>query len=263
MTPGRHSKHAAESVPGAGSLAELATTIAVTRVARVSGLDRTGVEVACAVRPLGHILQVSNGKGLTFGDAARGALLEAAELHASERPPADLLFTSGRELRRLAPDRVWSVDRCGSAGRPVKNELNPDEVQQGWARGKELFSGNLIWAPAQALFCPPSTGPWIGPSMLAWTSNGMGAHPRRAWALDHALREAVERHQLARALPRGWTRAIARRRRLSSRAILQAAPEAHRLRLSLEKRGFSAAVFDLRADISLPTAGAWLLDLEA
>jgi ribosomal protein S12 methylthiotransferase accessory factor len=99
--------------------------------------------------------------------------------------------------------------------------------------------------------------------MLAWTSNGMGAHPRLEWALDHALREAVERHQLAQALPRGWTRAVARRRRLSSRAILHAAPEAHRLRVSLEERGFRAAVFDLRADIALPTAGAWLIDLEA
>jgi ribosomal protein S12 methylthiotransferase accessory factor len=212
---------------------------------------------------LGHILQVSNGKGLTFEEAAQGALLEAAELHASERPPADLLFTSARELRRLAADRVWSLDRCGSAGRPLKKELAPDEVHQGWAHGEDLFSGDRIWAPAQALFCPPGTGPWIGPSMLAWTSNGMGAHSRIEWALDHALREAVERHQLARALPRGWTRASAGRRRLSSRAILDAAPEADRLKASLEKRGFGAAVFDLRADIALPTAGAWLIDREA
>src|SRR5260370_18880501 len=121
MRPGRRS---ALEVPGAGRLGALAAGIAVTRVARISGLDRTGVEVACAVRPLGHILQVSNGKGLTFEEAAQGALLEAAELHASERPPPDLLFTSARELRRLAADRVWSLDRCVSAGRPLKNQLS-------------------------------------------------------------------------------------------------------------------------------------------
>src|SRR5947208_11733958 len=41
----------------------LQRAIGVTRVARVTGLDRSGIEVACAVRPLGHVLQVANGKG--------------------------------------------------------------------------------------------------------------------------------------------------------------------------------------------------------
>ncbi|MFL6930256.1 MAG: hypothetical protein ACJ8FK_10115, partial [Xanthobacteraceae bacterium] len=58
-------------------LERLATAVGVTRVARVTGLDRAGVEVACAVRPGGHVLQVSNGKGDTFEEAARGAVLEA------------------------------------------------------------------------------------------------------------------------------------------------------------------------------------------
>jgi len=44
----------------------LARRLGVTRTARITGLDRLGIEVACAVRPLGHILQVSNGKGGTF-----------------------------------------------------------------------------------------------------------------------------------------------------------------------------------------------------
>jgi ribosomal protein S12 methylthiotransferase accessory factor len=53
-------------------------------VARVTGLDRArGLEVACAVRPGGHVLQVANGKGETWAEAERGALLEAAELWAA------------------------------------------------------------------------------------------------------------------------------------------------------------------------------------
>ena len=51
----------------------LAVAIGVTRVARLTGLDRTGVEVASAIRPGGHILQVSNGKGRDWETAARRA----------------------------------------------------------------------------------------------------------------------------------------------------------------------------------------------
>ena len=76
--------------PGSRALAD---ALGVTRIARLTGLDRTGVEVASAVRPAGHVLQVTNGKGASFAEAAGGALCEAAELWAAERP--GVLPTSG------------------------------------------------------------------------------------------------------------------------------------------------------------------------
>ena len=69
----------------------------MTRVARVTGLDRSGIEVACAVRPLGHVLQVANGKGEGWDEARASALSEAAELWAAERP-RELVHGSAREL---------------------------------------------------------------------------------------------------------------------------------------------------------------------
>ena len=84
-------------------LARLADAIEVTRIARVTGLDRAGVEVACAVRPRGYVLQVSNGKGLALADAKAGALLEAAELWCAEHPlDSRLRFASLRELEAEA-----------------------------------------------------------------------------------------------------------------------------------------------------------------
>src|SRR5271155_3796337 len=65
-----------------------ARAIGVTRVARVTGLDRCGVEVACAIRPAGQVLQVSNGKGTTFRDAKAAALSEALELWSCENVDA-------------------------------------------------------------------------------------------------------------------------------------------------------------------------------
>ncbi|MBI5067174.1 MAG: YcaO-like family protein [Deltaproteobacteria bacterium] len=217
----------------------------VTRVARVTGLDRAGVEVACAVRPRGHVLQVSNGKGLTFAEAARGALLEAAELHASEAVPPG----AGPLLLVAAQD---------------------------------LLGGEPTLVPARAVYCPPpGARPLAGPE-ARWTSNGMGAHPSRAAALLHALLEAAERDQVARALPRFWTRAAVERRLLHRASLARSAPVAARLAARIEARGFEVFLFDLvpgpgsgsgsgprprpasissdRWSLGLPVAGALLFD---
>src|SRR5205814_6438739 len=95
----------------------LERTIGVTRVARVTGLDRSGIEVACAVRPLGYVLQVANGKGESWEQARASALSEAAELWAAERP-RELIYGASSELalraenvlypNDLVAPRVWS-----------------------------------------------------------------------------------------------------------------------------------------------------------
>src|SRR5579871_4880056 len=92
--------------------------LGITRVARVTGLDRTGVEVACAVRPLGHVLQVTQGKGHTFAQARASAVGEAAELWAAERvDPLCLLYASREELvARHGKGAVLDARALGSAG---------------------------------------------------------------------------------------------------------------------------------------------------
>jgi len=211
------------------ALRRIAWAIGVTRVARLTALDRAGVEVATAVRPRGHVLQVSNGKGERWGDAALGAVLEAAELDAAEHPP-------------------------------------PGDVPLSWVEGRELLRGGAALVPARAVYCPaPGERPLGGPA-ARWTSNGMGAHPDRAAALLHALLEAVERHQVARALPRFWTRGAVARRLLERASLARAAPRAARLAGRIERGGFRAFLFDLtgrrgaRGDPGLPVAAALLFD---
>ena len=80
----------------------------------------------------------------------------------------------------------------------------------------------------------------------------MGAHPRRARALRHAVLEALERDQLSRALPHGWTpRAIASRKLDVSKLPLWR---------KLRDARLLAHVFDLSG--ALPVAGAILVDLD-
>lgn len=240
----------------------------VTRVARVTGLDRTGVEVACAVRPGGHVLQVCNGKGLTYEEAALGALFETAELWSAEHVvPGRLVWGARAELDPRAGE-AWSAEALGSAGRLVDPRLWGDSVRCAWRQATELHSGRPVWVPAQGVHCPPAEAAALGPVSVAWTSNGCGAHPDARRALLHALLEATERDQLARALPGGWTEEVVRRRMLGSLVLQRGAPRTAALARALRERGFGVYLFDVTpvartpGAVGLPLAAAVLVDEE-
>ncbi|TMA23426.1 MAG: fatty acid-binding protein [Deltaproteobacteria bacterium] len=214
--------------------------LGVTRVARVTGLDRSGVEVACAVRPGGHVLQISNGKGESWEQARASALSEAAELWAAERPHG-LIHGSVSELALSGENVLYPNDL-------VAPRLWSRETRIAWVRAT---SGALV--PAQAVYCPPQGRAPLGPAVFRWSTNGMGAHPLARLALQHAVLEALERDQLARTLPHGWTREAISTRKLDASSL----PLWQRLR---EAR-LEAHVFDLSAR-ELPVAGALLVDLD-
>jgi ribosomal protein S12 methylthiotransferase accessory factor len=262
-------------VPGLAPLRDrrwgaLATAIGVTRLARLTGLDRSGVPVAAAIRPAGHVLQVSNGKGETFARAAAGALLEAAELWASERPRV-AAFGSAAELSgaaRLVPPASLDPGAAGSEG-----------IRIAWAAARDLGSGERLLVPAHAVFCPPAGSAWLGPALVAWTSNGTGAHPEPSAALLHALLEAIERDRVARALPEGFTEREVARRLLDPRSLAAAAPRAAGWADRITGRGLRVHLLDLsfparglpgrggrrpRAgpDLGLPCAAALVVDPE-
>jgi ribosomal protein S12 methylthiotransferase accessory factor len=152
-----------------------AQDIGVTRVARVTGLDRLGIEVAAAVRPQGHVLQVSQGKGATVQAAVASALAEAAELQAAEHP--DFHRFVYRQLDTLHRPFIEAVDLHGVRG----------------------------FIPAEAVYCPSIERGWAAPHIERWTSNGLAAHRDGALARQHAVCELIERDAVARAFPQGWT----------------------------------------------------------
>jgi ribosomal protein S12 methylthiotransferase accessory factor len=217
-------------VAPAPTLEALARRFGVTRLARVTGLDRCGVEVVAAVRPRGHVLQVSQGKGRTLEQARWSALGEAVELAAAEDPhAARLRYAAG-------PLGGW----------------DPGQARVAWLEGEDLATGRPAPVPAQEILCPPLGSAWLGPVSTGWSSNGLGFHPvQRQRAVEHAVLELHERHAVARALPRGWTEESARRRLVAPSPLAAA----------LGRRGFAALAFDLSVG-RLPVAGALLFDLE-
>ena len=212
----------------------------VTRLARLTGLDRTGVEVASAIRPLGHVLQVTNGKGVRFEDAERGALMEAAELFAAERPAVEAWGRAAELARRHGEEAVLSPRALDGA-----DDRPREEVRLAWRSGVDLSSGRSVLVPACAVHVPPPGEALLGPALVRWTSNGMGAAFRREDALLHALLEAVERDRLARALPAGFTEGEVAARLIDPRSLARAAPRAAGLAAALEGRGFGVYLLDV------------------
>lgn len=209
----------------------LLEALGITRLARVTGLDRTGVEVFAAIRPAGHVLQVTQGKGQARRGAAWSAVGEAAELEAAERiDAARLVFCRGDALDGLV--------------------LDDDGLARAWVAGARLADGARVWVPADQVYCPPGGQAWLGPSTASWSSNGLGAHPQRARAVRHAVLEVWERHALAQALPAGWTEEAVSKRRVSWRPPLVA---------DLEARGFVVVPCAL-AFRPLPLAGVLLFE---
>jgi ribosomal protein S12 methylthiotransferase accessory factor len=225
--------------PLALGLTALSAQFGVTRLARVTGLDRCDVEVCAAVRPRGHVLQVSQGKGLTFEAAQWSALGEAIELAAAEQPDAARLVYAS-----APPGTPWAVG----------------DERIAWVEGRLLSTGAPVLVPAQEVYCPPAGAAWLGPISVQWKSNGLGFHPtsRRA-AVTHAVHEVLERDAVARVLPDGWTAEVA-----SSRLVRGANDQTHGadpLAAQLQARGFGVFVFDLSCG-GHPVAGALLFDLE-
>ena len=218
----------------AGPPAALLRQFGITRVARLTGLDRLGVEVFGAVRPFGHVLQVSQGKGHTPEAAQWSAVSEAIELSAAESP----------DDRRL-----WF------GAQPDDALFDAQGLSIAWLEGRTVRDRARVSVPAELVYCPPSGRRWLGPSLYTWQSNGLGAHPTsRAAAERHAVLELLERDALARVLPGGWRIEDVHRRHV-------ALPRWTR---GFEAKGFRAFAFDLTPrGWPVHVAGALLFDLES
>jgi ribosomal protein S12 methylthiotransferase accessory factor len=211
---------------------------------------------------------VCNGKGLTYEQAALGALFETAELWAAEHVPASGLVWGSRGELEASAGAAWSAEALGSAGQLVDARLAGDSVRCAWRQATELHSRRTVWVPAQGVYCPPSGAVALGPVSVAWTSNGSGAHPDARRALLHALLEATERDQLARALPGGWSEEAVRRRMLGRTGLARGAPRTAELARTLREQGFDVYLFDATPSVrtpgtvGLPIAAAVLVDQE-
>lgn len=161
----------------------LAADAGVTRLADITRLDRIGLPVWQAIRPMSRALSVHQGKGASHGAAQIGALLEAAESHAAE-----IFMDEGPTCRWTdlpSGERLASLN--GLARDPAAPPDPLDAIR--WCQAQR-FDGSACFVPFETVsldFTLPS------PSRFERASAGVATGRGRDEALRVALHELIER----------------------------------------------------------------------
>lgn len=158
----------------------------VTRLADITQLDRIGLPVWQAIRPLGRALSVHQGKGTTHADARLGAYMEAIESDHAERFVGEGPFCRFDALP--AASRAPRLrDFAGSS------EESTDRAVR-WAAIDDHAGGGTLMVP-EAVISLDLTCDLASAFERSSTGLASGANPDDAIAA--ALREVIERDAFA------------------------------------------------------------------
>lgn len=158
----------------------------ISRYADITGLDRLGVPVFCAIRPASGVQQVTNGKGMTSCAALVSALMEGIELHHVETAPVEMISSQTfADLRESGATLAWpdTVAEPASHIRQMPIE---------WVRAETLDEGYPILVPADRVFFDRVHG------FTAPDTNGLASGNHIVEATLHGLYELIERDAFSR-----------------------------------------------------------------
>ncbi len=181
----------ADLLPRAQAAARVA---GVTRLAELTRLDRIGLPVWQAVRPLGRALSVHQGKGATDAEAQVGALLEAVECHWAEQFNPEGIFCRFSDLDHA--ERAPGIEDFARDRKAPPDEAIPCR----WVAARELASGGILHVPVA---CVSLDFTCEVPSPFDRSSNGVATGSSRDEAIASGLYEAIERDSVTEWQARG------------------------------------------------------------
>ena len=159
----------------------------ITRIANLTGLDRTGIPVVMVCRPNARSSAVFNGKGVDLATAKASGIMEAVETWHAENIRLPLVFASFHDLQ----GRMSLVDIDGLPKRPGLS-FDP-HLPILWVQGRNLTDDQSIGLPFEIAHIdsrmsgPPMSG------TLSMTTNGLASGVSFAEAASHGLCELIER----------------------------------------------------------------------
>ena len=219
----------------------------VTRLSRLTGLDRIGIPVWNAVSPNARSIVINQGKGITDIDAKVSAAMEALERAIAGEP----LVATRRAARR---DFASTGETCLPLDIFIAAKqafLTEDETLE-WLAGHDIRTGERVWVPREAVCLDRTdTKPRFWQS-----SDGLASGNSETEAILHGLLERIERDA-----DRLW-RLSPRAKRLAT-AIDPASfgdPVVDDLAARIEQAGLELRLFDITSDVAIPTFAAVLGD---
>ncbi len=222
-------------------LLPLTAELGITRCANLTHLDRIGVPVASAVRPLARSGTVSLGKGASPEAAKAAALLAAAEAHHAERIRKPLRFASGSELQDEAglADLAGLPMQAGAAYAPGDKRL--------WLEGRDLLADLPLWLPFEAVSADLTLPRPPGSGVFRPSRDGLAAGNHLLEALCAGLCEVVERDAALR-----WAGRAAAQRARSRLDLGSVAVEPCRAILdSILAAGLQVAAWEITSELGI------------
>lgn len=220
----------------------------ITRLSRLTGLDRVGIPVWNAVSPNARSIVINQGKGVADIEAKVSAAMEALE-RAVAGDPLVPARNASRRVFAEAGEACLPLDIFIATGRPFIAE---DEVLD-WLAGHDVVTGEPTWVPRDAV-CLDRTDP----APRFWqSSDGLASGNSETEAILHGLLERVERDadRLWRLLPREKRLATA----IDPRGL--ADPIVDGLTSRFREAGLDLRLFDITSDLAIPTYAAVLGDV--
>jgi YcaO-like protein with predicted kinase domain len=227
-----------------------AAEFGITRVANLTGLDRTGIPVIMVCRPNSRSSAVFHGKGIDLAAAKVSGVMEAIETWHAEHVQLPLRFASFNDLVKQGKTAdIHQLPRIRASRFDVDAPLL-------WVEGRNLMDGEAAYTPYELVNAhstvngPPTSGCFNG------STNGLasGNHPLEA--TSHALCELIERD--ATALWRQSPAAEQDRRRLDLGTVDD---EACLGVLELFARAdIDVAAWDVTTDVGVPTFQCFAVD---
>ncbi len=169
----------------------LKSTLGITRVADITGLDCLQIPIVSAIRPASRHISVAMGKGASLEQAQVSALMEALEGYAIEKP-LPVSFTGS--FLALQPTEAVINPEMFNTGQFSKPQLQQFSLD--WVKAKEWFTGEVCHIP-HCLTCIDSTRNDEAYAYFQVSSNGLAAGNTPCEAICHCLLEVIERHAFA------------------------------------------------------------------
>lgn len=182
FTEGTHREWAPEHL--LTSLSQELSRFNISRIARITDLDRIGIEVYTVVRPNSYGLSVTQGKGVDRPTAQISGIMEAVEYWYAEHPENALFLAPSTELVRRFPD--GSSNYWAGIVDPARRIL--------WTNAIDLVTGDEMPVPFDLVHANfDGNGRGFASGLVANT-NGLASGGNAPEAVTHALCETIERH---------------------------------------------------------------------
>ncbi|WP_156943511.1 YcaO-like protein with predicted kinase domain [Ensifer sp. WSM1721] len=155
----------------------------ITRLARLTDLDRIGIPVWNAVAPNSRSIVINQGKGILDIDAKVSAAMEALERSVAEDPKVETRRMSIQSLN----DEGAFVDPLHSFIRAGQTEIRADEFVD-WTLGRDIMAERDVWVPRDALLLDDTKN-----NRFWQSSDGLASGNTFLEATFHGLLERIER----------------------------------------------------------------------